>query len=206
MRTAPAAAIVLFTLTACGPGHTHVERSATYNATLDDVYPNIADLRTFYTWSPWSEMDPTAKTDFSDPSTGMNAWYSWDGNDEVGAGKMTVIADEKNKRVMHKLEFFRPWEGVSESGFALEASGDTVKVTWLFDQDNEGFGRVMAGFIDMDGMLGADFEKGLAKLEGVVAASVAARIEREQKEAQEAAAKREAEQAAAAAEDATAGG
>jgi len=183
---------------ACGPAHTHVERSATYTATVDDVYPHVADLKNFTAWSPWSKMDPNAKNEFSEKTSGEGAWYSWSGNDDVGTGKMTIVKEEKGKSVTHKLEFFEPWEGVSESGFQVAAKGDQVTVTWTFDQDNEGFGKVMAGFIDMDDMLGKEYEKGLATLEGVVAKSVAERVEREKKAAEEAAAKKAAEEAAAA--------
>lgn len=195
------AALIPLTV-ACGPPHTHVERSATYTATLDDVYPLVADLKTFYEWSPWSKTDPNQTVEFSDPSSGMDAWYSWKGNEEVGSGKMTVIAEEKNKLVTHKLQFFEPWEGISESGFVLEEQGDKVKVTWNYDQDNEGFARIMINFMDMDEMLGPDYEKGLASLGEVVEKKVAERKAAEKKAEEEQKA-REAEAAAATDADGT---
>ena len=160
---------------ACGPAHTHIERITTLVATPVDAFPHLADLRKFVVWSPWSKLDPDAAVDFSDPSTGEGAWYRWKGNDDIGSGKMTIIEAQPDQVVRHRIEFFEPWEGVSESSLSLRAEADAVTVTWQFDQDNEGLGRLMMGFIDMEAMIGADYERGLKNLGEEVARSVTAR-------------------------------
>jgi len=202
--TLPLFAAFGLSLTACGPDKSHVERSRTYKATVADVYPHVADMRKFVVWSPWSGRDPSMTQEFSDPSSGLNAWYSWKGNDDVGSGKMTITKADEGKTVVQKLEFFEPWEGVAEATFVVTAEGDDTKVTWSFDQDLDTMGKVMGMFMDMDAMIGGDYEAGLANLDKEVAKTVEARVK---KEAEEAAAKKAAEEAAmAAAEGADADG
>ncbi len=186
---------------ACGPDVTHVERTATYAATAQDVYPHLVDLQKFTEWSPWTEMDPNSKVTFSTPSDGLNATYEWEGNDDVGHGKMTVVKLEKNALVTHKLEFFSPWEGVSETSFIVKPEGDKVSVTWTFDQKNDFMGKVMTTFMDMDDMLGPDYEKGLAKLGEKAEAAAKARMAADQKAADEKAARDAAQAKAEAAKD-----
>jgi len=179
MRSPLVSPAVTLIISACGPTHSHVERSVIVQATIADVYPHVADLKKFVVWSPWSGRDPNAKNAFSDPSSGLNAWYSWEGNDDVGSGKMTVVREEAGKSVTQNLEFFAPWEGAAETSFTVAAKGKEVEVTWEFDQDNDLMGRVMLTFMDMDAMIGADYEQGLANLEKEVAKTVEARLKKE---------------------------
>src|SRR5947207_1190213 len=72
------------------PGHVHIERSKVVNAAPQDVWPYLADLKKFTTWSPWEGKDPNQKVAFSDPSAGPGAWYTWEGNKDVGKGKMQI--------------------------------------------------------------------------------------------------------------------
>ena len=74
------------------PAEAHVERSHVAAATPADVWPHISDMRAFVTWDPWSELDPDMAVEFSDPSSGPGAWYTWSGNQDVGSGKMTITA------------------------------------------------------------------------------------------------------------------
>jgi hypothetical protein len=194
-RILPAASIVLVA-TACGPDVSKVERSATCTATAADVYPHLVDLKGFYEWSPWSQLDPDSKVTFSDKTDVVGATYEWKGNDEVGHGKMTIMELVPNEKVVHKLEFFEPWEGVSESSLHMKTAGESVTVTWKYSQDNDFMGKVMTTFMDMDEMLGPDYEKGLKQLESTVAASVKAREEAEKKAAAEKKAREEAQAAA----------
>ncbi len=200
---AAALALALAVAPGCGPDVTTVERSATYAATVDDVYPHLVDLKKFYDWSPWSKMDPDAEVTFSASTDTVGATYAWKGNDDVGAGQMTITEAVAGERVVHKLEFFAPWEGVSESSLHLRPAGEGVEVTWKYRQDNDMMGKLMTHFIDMDEMLGGDYERGLANLAEKVDASVKARTAKEA-EAKAAAAKAEAE--AQAAEDGAADG
>ena len=177
------------------PDTVKVTRTVTAQATPADVMPHLTDFEKFVKWSPWSQRDPDAKNAFSDPPSGMNAWYSWEGNDDVGSGKMTLTS-MSDTEVVHHLEFFSPWAGEADAPFTVTPAGDDkVEISWSFVQDAD-FNAKMAGlFMDMDAMLGPDYEAGLATLKATAQADAKARIAAAEEAAAEAAA---AEQAAAA--------
>ncbi len=177
------------------PSEIHVERSTTVEASPAQVFPHVHDLRLFVEWSPWTGLDPAQTSEFSDPSTGVGAWYSWSGNDEVGVGKMTITEVEPPAKVVQELAFVAPWESTGMVSFLLEPAGEGTVVTWTFDEEAGLMMKVMGLFMSMDEMLGGEYEKGLASLKQTVEAAAA-----EQRAAEEAA---RAAEAAAAAEAAT---
>ncbi|MCB9779819.1 MAG: SRPBCC family protein [Alphaproteobacteria bacterium] len=178
------------------PDTIHVERSVTMNASAADVFPYANDFEMFMAWIPWTELDPDQKVEFSDPASGVGAWYTWQGNDQVGKGRMEILSAEPGK-VVDKLEFIEPFPSVAEATLLMKDTGtDQVQVTWSFEQQADFPTKVMCVFMDMDAMMGPDFEKGLNKLQALVESDVAARkvAEAEAKAAQEAAAEAAAEE------------
>ncbi len=104
----------------------------------------------------------------------MGAWYTWHGNDQVGRGRMEVLSIAPD-RVVHDLEFFEPWQSKATITFTFTPDGDATRVVWAMDED-QGFGAKMAGlFMDMDAMLGADFQTGLANLAPLAEAAASQR-------------------------------
>ena len=176
------------------PAHAHIERSKVMNAAPSDVYPMVADLSTWPKWSPWADIDPNQKTAYSANPTGKGAWSTWEGNDDVGKGKMTLTDVVENQKVVEKLEFFEPFAAVATVTFTLTPEGDGTKVLWAYDAENAFMARAAGMFMNMDQMLGADFERGLNRLAPLVEATAVAR-----REAEAAAAAAAAEAAAAAA-------
>lgn len=167
--------LVVVILAATKPDEIHVERSVVMRATPADVHPYANDFTKFMTWMPWAELDPEQKVEYSDPPAGVGAWYTWAGNDDVGEGRMEVVSSEPGK-VVHELEFIEPFASLAESSISMEAVGeDQVEVTWAFTQDADFGTKLMMVFVDMDAMLGADFEKGLKKLQPLVEADAQAR-------------------------------
>lgn len=184
------------------PGTLRVERTTVVEATPGDVYPYLDDLKLFVQWSPWSDIDPDAVNEFSTPSHGEQAWYTWEGNDEVGAGKMTVEESVEGEKVVHRLEFTRPFESTAFSGLDVTPEGAGSKVVWWFEQrDRSVFEKATGLFVSMDDMIGGDYEKGLAKLAPLAKTAAMARIEAEEKKAAEEAAAQEAAEATAEGED-----
>ena len=177
------------------PDNSHVERSAVIAAAPVDIMPLLSDFTQFVKWSPWSGVDPTQTTTFSDPPSGKGAWYAWKGNDQVGEGKMTTVALSDTSMKL-KLEFFAPWQAQSEVTYTLVPDGDGTRVTWAYDEPQEMMNKVMAVFMDMDAMLGADFEKGLASMAPLAVEAQTARVAAETAAAEAA----EAAEAAAAAD------
>jgi len=173
-------AVVLFLgAAAMQPDHTHVERARTLPVAPGDVYAQIADFNQFPKWSPWHEMDPNQTTTLSANPVGEGATYEWKGNDQVGHGKMTITDAVPDQKVVQKLEFFEPFEASATVTFTLTPEGQGTKLVWAYDAPAGFMEKAMGLFMDMDAMLGADFEKGLAKLEPVSVAAATARVEAE---------------------------
>jgi hypothetical protein len=139
-----------------------VQRSITSSASPDAIYHAVVDFHRWERWSPWARLDPKQKTTVV--GQGQGAVYTWDGDDKVGAGRMTIVEDAPGSKVGIKLEFLRPWASTSETSFLMVPDGAGTRVTWLMKGTHGFVGRAMSIFMDMDKMLGPDFEKGLAAL------------------------------------------
>jgi hypothetical protein len=190
--------LVAFVVYVAGqPSHVHVERSKVVNATPQDIWPYLSDLRKFTAWSPWEGIDPTQKVEYSEPSSGVGAWYTWAGNAEVGKGKMQITAAEEPTKVVESLEFIEPFEQTANVVFTTEAVAAGSKVTWGYDAEQGFMGKAAGVFMNMDSMLGADFSRGLDKLATLAEADAKARIEKEKQAEAEAAAQQAAEAAQA---------
>jgi hypothetical protein len=148
------------------PGHLHVERSARIAASPEALQPYVTDMNAFLLWNPWNAYDLGAQREVSSPPAGVGAWYTWHGNDQVGRGRMEVLSVSPD-RVTHDLEFFEPWQSKALITFTFVPDGDATRVVWAMDED-QAFGGKMAGvFLDMDAMLGADFQTGLGNLKAL---------------------------------------
>jgi hypothetical protein len=167
------AVVVVLGLAVGKPDKLHIERSLVMQGTPAHVFPYANDFTKFVTWIPWTALDPNQTTKFSDPSSGVGATYEWSGNDDVGSGRMEILSAEPNA-VVHQLDFLEPFESHAQSTVSMKSVADgKVEVTWAFDQDANFGSKVMAVFMDMDKMLGPDFEKGLSNLQKLVEADAA---------------------------------
>jgi hypothetical protein len=151
------------------PDTYRVERSRTIAVPASAVMPHLTDFRRWTEWNPWAELDPNMELTYSEPSSGQGAWYEWRGNDDVGRGKMTItgIADG---RVRYDLEFIEPFASRADTELALASEGESTRVTWSMSGTNDFMSKIFCLFMDMDAMIGADFERGLENLNRAVAA------------------------------------
>jgi uncharacterized protein YndB with AHSA1/START domain len=150
-----------------------VERSLTMAAPPETVFALVDDFHAWPKWSPWDDLDPAMSTSFSGPDAGTGAVYAWTGNDDVGTGKMTITSSAPPTTIEIDLEFIEPFASSSVTSFAFAPEGDGTKVTWTMSGDNDFMGKAFSLFMDMDTMIGADFEKGLAQLKTVAEAAPA---------------------------------
>jgi hypothetical protein len=148
------------------PDNFRIERSAAIKAPPEKIYPHISELRTWQQWSPYEKKDPNMKRTFSGPASGRGAAYAWEGNKEVGEGRMEVLeATPSNVRI--DLQFLKPFEARNVANFSLRPKGDTTTVTWSMEGRQPFFAKVMCLFLNMDDMVGKDFAVGLANLKAV---------------------------------------
>ena len=152
------------------PGQFHVERSTTIEAPAAVLFPRIADLHGWAAWSPWEKRDLQMKKTFSGAEAGVGAVYDWSGNDKVGSGRMTVAELTPDSRIEITVEFFKPFAATSSCIFTLAPEGSGTKVTWAMEGKEDFMGKAMGLFMNMDKMIGGDFEEGLANLKRVAEA------------------------------------
>lgn len=157
-----------------GQSEYRVERSAVIPAEVGVVWANVSDLEDHEEWSPWAERDPDMEVTITGEGGQVGQKSEWKGDENVGSGYQQIAMLEENKAVRTDLHFIEPWEGNSVATFDLEDLGDSTRVTWGLEGENGFMGRVMSVFMDMDKMVGADYEQGLANLKKVSMADQAA--------------------------------
>jgi uncharacterized protein YndB with AHSA1/START domain len=166
---AVAAAIAIF-LIACAmkPNAFRIERSAVIDAPADRIHPMIDDFRRWPAWSPWETKDPGMARTFSGAANGKGAIYGWDGNRNIGAGRMEILESEAPRRVVIQLDFLRPFKARNTAEFTLKPEGSGTRVTWAMFGPQPFIGKVMDTIMNCDRMIGREFEAGLAKLKADV--------------------------------------
>jgi hypothetical protein len=193
-----AAVLCLVAVVMSRPSTFRVERSLVMAAPAELPFGLVNTFQQWHYWSPWDAMDPKMQKTFDGPIAGPGASYSWSGNDQVGKGKMTILDAKLYERIDLKLEFTEPWQATNATVFKFEPVAEGTKVTWSMEGNNTFMGKAFSLFMDMDGMIGKDFEKGLASMKGLVEpeAKKRAEMEAKRKADEEAAAKAAAEAAA----------
>lgn len=150
------------------PSHYTVTRSRVVSGTPAQVAPYLTDLRQWIRWNPWDELEPTSIKEYSDPASGVGAWYTWAGED-VGSGRMEITAITPT-RVDYALHFTAPMDDRAVVYMEMTPVNAGTRVTWTIEGELGFPGKVMDVLMGMDAMLGADFDRGLAKLDELLAA------------------------------------
>jgi len=164
-------AVVAFVATR--PSEFRIVRSRTIAAPPEVAHAYVNDFRKWPEWSPWEKLDPAMKRDLSGSPAGPGAVYFWSGNDQVGEGRMTITDSRAPDGVTIRLEFLRPWAATNTTQFDFAPSGSGTQVTWAMSGRNNFAAKAMTVFMDMDAMVGPDFEKGLANLDAATAGTTA---------------------------------
>jgi hypothetical protein len=145
------------------PAEFAVERSATIEAPPHLVYGYIENLREWEAWSPFARMDPEQKNSYEGPAAGVGAITSWEGP-EAGKGRATITGVKPDREVDVRLEFQEPMEVTNRAVFRLAPAGDATTVTWRLEGRNGFVAKAFSLLMDMDAMVGGEFEKGLASM------------------------------------------
>lgn len=156
--------VLLVAVIVSRPSEYRVERSASINAPPAVVFDFVNDFHKWEGWSPWEKLDPSMKKTYEGPATGAGAVYSWTGNDKVGEGRMTITDSRPGESVAIKLEFIKPFAAVCNTTFTFSPQGTATKVSWTMEGSNNFVAKAFTLFMNMDDMIGKDFEKGLAQL------------------------------------------
>jgi uncharacterized protein YndB with AHSA1/START domain len=151
--------LVIFAMTK--PNEFAIRRSISIHAPPQLVFSLIEDFRQWPAWSPWEGLDPAMRRTLSGAASGPGAVYEWEGNKKVGAGRMEILRTEAPHRVEIGLTFLRPFRADNLTTFSLVPAGDGTNVSWEMTGINSLMFKIMGIVMNMDRMVGRDFEKGL---------------------------------------------
>jgi hypothetical protein len=155
------AGILLYAATK--PDSFRVQRTVLINAPSDKVFPLINDMKAWTAWSPYEKKDPAMKRTYGAVTAGKGATYAWDGDKNVGQGSIEIV-ESGPRKILLKLDFVKPFEAHNMGEFLLEPKGDSTSVTWATYGPSPYISKVVGTFMNIDDLIGRDFEKGLADL------------------------------------------
>ena len=158
------AVAILLILAATKPDTFTVQRATTVKAPPERIFPLINDFHQWGTWSPYETKDPAMKRTFSGAANGNGAVYAWQGNKNVGSGRMEILDSSVPSKIVIKLDFLAPFEGHNTAEFTMLPQGDVTNVTWLMHGPVPFMAKIMHVLMNIDRMVGKDFEIGLANL------------------------------------------
>jgi hypothetical protein len=131
------------------------------------AYAQVNDLHQWQKISPYVKLDPTASYVFDGPQAGPGATLSWIGNSKLGEGRMTIAEARPNEWVRMNLEFVKPLASECVAEFTFKPERDQTIVTWNMVSPTSFVSKVVGLVMNMDKMIGAQFEEGLANLKRV---------------------------------------
>ncbi len=149
------------------PDTFRVQRMTTIKAPPEKIFPHLNDFQRWPAWSPYEKKDPAMKRTLSGAPSGKGAVYECEGNKEIGLGRMEIVATAPPSQLTLKLDFLKPFEAHNMVDFTLEPRGESTQVTWAIHGPSPFMAKVMGLVMDMDKMIGQDFEAGLADLKAI---------------------------------------
>ncbi len=150
------------------PASRHVERSVIMQGSSQELIPYIDGFRRFNEWSPWHELDPDTRYEFSGPEHGVGARLAWHSDKpDIGSGAQEII-ELAPGRVSARLSFDDQGDSGARTSILYADRSDGLQVTWAFDMDF-GYNLLYRWFgLMMDGPIGAEYDQGLGKLKLLV--------------------------------------
>jgi uncharacterized protein YndB with AHSA1/START domain len=162
--------VAVLVAAALQPDSFRIERSTVVGAPPEKVFSLIDDFHAWGSWSPWEKLDPGLRRTHGGAPSGKGAVYAWEGNPKVGSGRMEILESSPPARLLIKLDFLKPFEAHNQAEFALVAEGGSTRVTWAMTGPQAFPMKLMGLFMNMDRMVGSDFEKGLASIKQIAEA------------------------------------
>lgn len=141
-----------------------VERSILVEAPPAAIYPLVDDFRRWPGWSPYEGLEFDLKRDYAGAPSGLGAVYAWQGKGKAGAGRMEIVEVAAPNRITIDLRFSKPMRARNKAEFTFVPEGGATRVTWAMEAAKPLVFRIVSLLMDMDKLIGRDFEKGLATL------------------------------------------
>lgn len=158
---------VLVVVVAMQPGEFRVARAIAIAASAPKVFAEVNTMRRWQPWSPYEKLDPAMKRSYEGPEAGEGSAYSWSGNGQAGEGRATIVESKPNEKIRIRLDFQRPFAATSFATFTFKPQGNTTSVEWALEGDKNFVAKALHLVMDMDKMVGGQFEEGLGALREV---------------------------------------
>ncbi|HET8710704.1 MAG TPA: SRPBCC family protein [Spongiibacteraceae bacterium] len=153
--------VLLFAATR--PDSFRVERSIRIDTTPEKISALVEDFHAWQQWSPWENIDPNLKRNYSGAARGVGAAYAWEGNNEVGSGRMEILSATLTKIII-QLDFIKPFAAQNTAEFTFKQEGASTEVIWAMYGPSPYVSKLMGLIFSMDKMVGSSFETGLKNL------------------------------------------
>jgi hypothetical protein len=163
--------LVLVVVVAMQPSGFRVTRSKTISAPPPAVFAQVNDFHKWEAWNPWGKIDPAMKQAYEGAPAATGAVYTWAGNNEFGEGRMTIIESRPTDLIRIKLEFFKPFAATNTGEFTFKPEGNQTAVTWSMFGEKNFMAKAVHLFMNMDKMIGGQFDTGLASMKSIVEAT-----------------------------------
>jgi polyketide cyclase/dehydrase/lipid transport protein len=157
--------VVLVAFIATRPATFHIERSTLIHAPAENAFVHVNDFHAWSAWSPYEKLDPKMERSYSGAPSGVGAAYAWKSESgNVGEGNMTIEKSDKPSEIVIRLQFTKPFAATNTASFSFAPAAGATKATWAMDGNNDFMGKAASLFMNMDQLVGSDFERGLAAL------------------------------------------
>lgn len=157
--------LILILLGLLAPKNYEVSRSIVIDRDLKDVFQYLKLVKNQDNWSPWKKKDPNMVQSSIGTDGEVGFISKWKGNKQVGEGEQEIISIIENESIDTQLRFFKPWKSESIGHLLVNSVEDKqTLVTWGFSGINKFPMSIFMLFMNMDKMVGKDFEEGLANL------------------------------------------
>ncbi|MGO1001191.1 SRPBCC family protein [Lysobacter sp. CA196] len=162
-----AAVLVVFAIVvALQPSNFRITRSIVINAPPAAAFTQVEDFRRWTAWSPYEKLDPNLQRSYLGPAV-EGAIYDWVGDNNAGEGCATILESRPGERVRIELAFRKPFQAINLAEFAFRPVGDQTEVTWSMSGERNFLFKAFGLFMNMDKIVGAQFEDGLRQLKAV---------------------------------------
>ncbi|EHR69592.1 hypothetical protein BurJ1DRAFT_0711 [Burkholderiales bacterium JOSHI_001] len=158
---------VVLIYAATRPDSFRIERSITIQAAPEKVFALINDFKHWEPWSPWEKIDPQLKRSYSGAAEGVGAVYEWQGNKDVGHGRMAITGSVPSSKISIQLDFITPFEAHNTVEFTLAPEGAGTRVTQAMFGPSPFISKLMGLVFSMEKMVGGKYEEGLASLKAL---------------------------------------
>lgn len=156
------AALLLYA--ASRPDDFTCQRTVRILAPAERIHPRIADLHQFNAWNPYNQKDPAIQVRYRGPASGPGAAFDFKGNSQAGQGSIELTGVTVPTEVTMTLRMIEPMAATHAVVFTLVPQGGATDVTWAMRGRSPFIAKLAGVFLNMDHLIGRDFEAGLATL------------------------------------------